>query len=137
MAGESIPEKRQALKFATIDSTVALIGLKLIFGVPLEIGVIITALDVFLILYLQRAGFAGGSKFDYTLLIVALISNIIAIVLQSLCARLAIASGRPSLPGHLPLTHGKRAMADPDWGAVIRNGSASPPRSNLQPLTMA
>jgi hypothetical protein len=37
---------------------------------------------------------AGGSKFGYTLLVVALVSNIIAIVLQSLCARLAIASGR-------------------------------------------
>lgn len=37
---------------------------------------------------------AGGSKFGYTLLTVALISNIMAIVLQSLCARLAIASGR-------------------------------------------
>ncbi len=37
---------------------------------------------------------AGGSRFGYTLLVVALISNIMAIVLQSLCARLAIASGR-------------------------------------------
>src|SRR6476469_4922553 len=37
---------------------------------------------------------AGGSKFGYALLVVALVSNIIAIVLQSLCARLAIASGR-------------------------------------------
>src|SRR5262245_18456361 len=37
---------------------------------------------------------AGGSKFGYTLLVVALVSNIMAIVLQSLCSRLAIASGR-------------------------------------------
>jgi manganese transport protein len=37
---------------------------------------------------------AGGSKFAYTLLFVALLSNIMAIILQSLCARLAIASGR-------------------------------------------
>src|SRR3954469_19729790 len=37
---------------------------------------------------------AGGSTFGYTLLTVALISNIIAIILQSLTARLAIASGR-------------------------------------------
>ncbi|HEY7647063.1 MAG TPA: Nramp family divalent metal transporter [Hyphomicrobiales bacterium] len=37
---------------------------------------------------------AGGSKFGYTLLVVALISNIMAIVLQALCARLAVASGR-------------------------------------------
>lgn len=37
---------------------------------------------------------AGGSRFGYTLLVIALVSNIMAIVLQSLCARLAIASGR-------------------------------------------
>lgn len=37
---------------------------------------------------------AGGSKFGYALLSVALLSNLMAIVLQSLCARLAIASGR-------------------------------------------
>src|SRR5262245_18214658 len=37
---------------------------------------------------------AGGCKFGYTLLVVTLVSNIMAIVLQALCARLAIASGR-------------------------------------------
>ncbi len=37
---------------------------------------------------------AGGSRFGYTLLWVALLSNLMAILLQSLCARLAIASGR-------------------------------------------
>ena len=37
---------------------------------------------------------AGGSRFGYTLLVVALVSNLMAIVLQSLCARLAIATGR-------------------------------------------
>lgn len=37
---------------------------------------------------------AGGAQFGYTLLVVALISNIMAIILQALCARLAIASGR-------------------------------------------
>jgi manganese transport protein len=37
---------------------------------------------------------AGGSKFGYALLVVALVSNLMAIILQSLCARLAIASGR-------------------------------------------
>jgi manganese transport protein len=37
---------------------------------------------------------AGGAQFGYTLLCVALLSNIMAILLQSLCARLAIASGR-------------------------------------------
>ena len=34
---------------------------------------------------------AGGSKFGYALLTVALMSNIMAIVLQALCARLGIA----------------------------------------------
>src|SRR6188474_179937 len=34
------------------------IGLNLLFGIPLELGVIITALDVFLILWLQNIGFA-------------------------------------------------------------------------------
>src|SRR5438477_11327357 len=37
---------------------------------------------------------AGGSKFGYALLVVALVSNVMAIVLQALCARLAIGSGR-------------------------------------------
>src|SRR5438128_5353824 len=37
---------------------------------------------------------AGGSKFGYALLTVALLSNIMAILLQALCARLGIASGR-------------------------------------------
>src|SRR6266702_2695395 len=37
---------------------------------------------------------AGGSKYGYALLTVALLSNIMAVVLQALCARLAIATGR-------------------------------------------
>ncbi len=37
---------------------------------------------------------AGGAKFGYSLLFIALLSNIMAIVLQALCARLAIATGR-------------------------------------------
>lgn len=37
---------------------------------------------------------AGGAQFGYALLFVALLSNIMAIILQSLCARLAVASGR-------------------------------------------
>ena len=37
---------------------------------------------------------AGGAQFGYALLVVALLSNIMAIILQSLCARLAIATGR-------------------------------------------
>ena len=37
---------------------------------------------------------AGGAQFGYALLVVALVSNIMAIILQSLCARLAIGTGR-------------------------------------------
>ncbi len=37
---------------------------------------------------------AGGAQFGYALLFIALVSNIMAIILQSLCARLAIATGR-------------------------------------------
>src|SRR5215475_11148192 len=37
---------------------------------------------------------AGGSKFGYAMLTVALLSNLMAILLQALCARLGIASGR-------------------------------------------
>jgi manganese transport protein len=37
---------------------------------------------------------AGGSKFGYALLTVALLSNLMAIVLQSLCTRLGVGTGR-------------------------------------------
>ncbi|HYB93350.1 MAG TPA: Nramp family divalent metal transporter [Vicinamibacterales bacterium] len=37
---------------------------------------------------------AGGSKFGYTLLSVILISNVMAILLQSLCVRLGVGTGR-------------------------------------------
>ncbi len=46
------------------------IGLNLLFGIPLEIGVIITALDVFLILLLQRLGFRWVEAFVLSLLAV-------------------------------------------------------------------
>jgi manganese transport protein len=67
------------------------IGLNLLFGIPLEIGVIITALDVFLILALQAVGFRWVEAF-----VVALLGVITA------CFAVQI------------------AMADPDWGQVIR-----------------
>jgi manganese transport protein len=67
------------------------IGLNLLFGIPLEIGVIITAADVFLILALQAFGFRWIEAF-----VVALLGVIAA------CFAIQI------------------AMADPDWGAVIR-----------------
>jgi manganese transport protein len=67
------------------------IGLNLLFGIPLEIGVVITALDVFLILWMQNLGFRWIEAFIVTLLGVI-----------SVCFAIQI------------------AMADPDWGAVIR-----------------
>jgi manganese transport protein len=67
------------------------IGLNLLFGLPLEIGVIITALDVFLILYLQNKGFRW---------IEALIIILLGVI--AVCFLVQI------------------ALADPDWGAVIR-----------------
>src|SRR5215204_5636402 len=67
------------------------IGLNLLFGIPLEIGVVLTALDVFLILWMQKLGFRWIEAFIVTLL------GVIAV-----CFSIQI------------------AMADPDWGAVIR-----------------
>jgi manganese transport protein len=66
------------------------IGLNLLFHIPLEIGVIITAADVFLILALQAFGFRWIEAFVVTML------GVIAA-----CFAVQI------------------AMADPDWGAVL------------------
>ena len=67
------------------------IGLNLLFGIPLELGVLITALDVFLILWLQTKGFRWLEAFIITLL------GVIAV-----CFGLQI------------------AMADPIWSDVIK-----------------
>jgi manganese transport protein len=67
------------------------IGLNLLFGIPLELGVIITALDVFLILWLQNIGFRW---------IEALIVTLLGVI--TVCFAIQI------------------ALADPEWGAVIR-----------------
>lgn len=67
------------------------IGLNLLFGVPLEIGVLITAFDVFVILWLQTRGFRWIEAFIITLL------GVIAV-----CFGIQI------------------ALADPNWGEVIR-----------------
>src|SRR5262245_14903558 len=66
------------------------IGLNLLFGVPLEIGVLITALDVFLILWMQNLGFRWIEAFIVTLLGVI-----------TVCFAIQI------------------AMANPEWRAVI------------------
>jgi manganese transport protein len=67
------------------------IGLNLLFGIPLEIGVLVTALDVFLILALQAVGFRWVEAF---------IVGMLGII--SACFAIQI------------------AMADPNWGEVIR-----------------
>jgi manganese transport protein len=67
------------------------IGLNLLFGVPLEVGVILTALDVFLILWMQHLGFRWVESF-----VVAMLAVI------TVCFAVQI------------------ALADPDWGGVIR-----------------
>ena len=67
------------------------IGLNLLFGIPLEIGVIITALDVFIILMLQRLGFRWVEAFVVSLLGVIFVCFMFQI-----------------------------ALADPDWGGVLR-----------------
>lgn len=66
------------------------IGLNLIFGIPLEIGVVITALDVFLVLWLQNKGFRY---------VEALIITLLAVIASCFLVQIA--------------------MADPDWGLVI------------------
>ncbi|MBC2885945.1 Nramp family divalent metal transporter [Ochrobactrum sp. CM-21-5] len=67
------------------------IGLNLLFGIPLEIGVIITAADVLLVLYLQNKGFRRVEALIITLLGVIALCFLIQIL-----------------------------MAQPQWGAVIR-----------------
>ena len=72
------------------------IGLNLLFGIPLEIGIFITAADAFLILWLQNRGFRWVEAF-----VIAMLGLIAA------CFAVQI------------------AMADPDWGAVIRGFAPS------------
>lgn len=67
------------------------IGLNLLFGIPLEIGVIITALDVFLILYLQTLGFRY---------VEALIITLLGVITACFAVQIV--------------------LADPDWAAVIK-----------------
>jgi manganese transport protein len=57
------------------------IGLQLLFGIPLALGVVITAIDVFLVLYLQSKGFRWVEAFVITLLGVIALSFLIQIVL--------------------------------------------------------
>ncbi len=67
------------------------IGLLLLFGMPLELGVILTSLDVFLILALQRLGFRAVEAF---------VIGVLVVITGCFAAQIV--------------------MADPDWGAVLR-----------------
>jgi manganese transport protein len=67
------------------------IGLKLLFGIPLEIGVLVTACDVFLVLWMQHLGFRWVESFIVAMLLVI-----------AACFGIQI------------------ALASPDWGGVIR-----------------
>ena len=73
------------------------IGLNLVFGMPLEIGVVITALDVFLILGLQNLGFRYIEAFVVALLLV---------IAVCFAAQIALAQPElgPSLLGFFPTT---------------------------------
>jgi manganese transport protein len=62
------------------------IGLNLLFGIPLEIGIFITALDVFLILYLQNIGFRWVEAFVIALL-----------AITGVCFAIQIAMAKPDL----------------------------------------
>jgi manganese transport protein len=57
------------------------IGLKLLLGIPLEIGVIVTALDVFLVLYLQNKGFRWIEAFIITLLLIIAVCFVVQIAM--------------------------------------------------------
>ena len=78
-----------ATDIAEVEGTA--IGLNLLFGIPLEIGVLITALDVFIILWLQKLGFRWVEAFIMTLLGVIFV-----------CFYFQI------------------AMANPEWAGVIK-----------------
>jgi len=67
------------------------IGLNLIFGVPLELGIVITGVDVLLVLYLQTKGFRWVEAF-----IIGLLGVIAACFLAQI------------------------VLANPDWGGVVR-----------------
>src|SRR4249920_2390616 len=73
------------------------IGLNLLFGIPLEIGVLLTALDVFLILYLQRMGFRY---------LEALIITLLGVIAACFAIQIALASPEwgPLFRGFAPTT---------------------------------
>ena len=71
------------------------IALKLLFGLPLEYGVVVTALDVFVILWLQSRGFRRVEAFVATMILVIAV----CFVAQMILAQPAIAA---VMSGFLP-----------------------------------
>jgi manganese transport protein len=72
------------------------IGLNLLFGIPLSLGVVITAVDVFLILYLQTKGFRWIEAFVVTLLGVIAVCFLVQILLAQPQWSGVVAGFRPS-----------------------------------------
>ncbi|MBO1018933.1 Nramp family divalent metal transporter [Methylobacterium sp. SD274] len=72
------------------------IALKLLFGIPLVIGAIITALDVFLILLLMRRGFRALEAFVIALLLVIFVCFGIQIALAAPPVQAVLAGFVPS-----------------------------------------
>ena len=70
---------------------------------------------------------AGGSKFGYTLLSVILLSNLMAILLQALAARLGIATGRDLAQACRATIRG-RSISCCGWPAKSRSSRAISPR---------
>src|ERR687884_13744 len=83
---------------------------------------------------------AGGSKFGYTLVWVIVAANLMAMLIQTLSAKLGIATGR-SLPRAVLAPHVDRALApggsDRDGnrpGGVSRRRARVPPAARDRPL---
>ncbi len=72
------------------------IALKLLFGIPLVIGAVITALDVFIVLLLLRRGFRALEAFVIALLIVIFVSFGIQIALAAPPVQAVLAGFIPS-----------------------------------------
>jgi Natural resistance-associated macrophage protein-like len=99
------------------------IGLNLLFGIPLEIGVILTALDVFLILWMQRLGFRWIEAFIVTMLGVIAICFGIQIAMAN-----SLGPGDPRLRPHRRDREEPRHALSRAWHSW-RHGDAAQPLS--------
>lgn len=74
------------------------IGLQLLFGLPLLIGVSITVLDTFLLLYLQRLGMRKIEAFIIMLIAIIAVSFLINIIIASPSIHSILSGFAPSFP---------------------------------------